>query len=124
MPLYYVSICLVSIVFISMVQFFMVHLKSVGKLVSIVMLILQLTSCGGTFPMELVPNVFNVLYPYMPMTYSVALFKQAITSTDSKAVAYNMSILFLILVVFMSLTIEISKIKNMKESKAAAQVTA
>lgn len=123
-PLYYISICLVSMVFISMVQFFMVHLKSVGKLVSIVMLILQLTSCGGTFPMEIVPKLFNVLYPYMPMTYSVALFKQAITSTDGKAVAYNMSVLFIILIVFMSLTIGLSRLKSMKESKATAQATA
>jgi YhgE/Pip N-terminal domain/YhgE/Pip C-terminal domain len=117
-PLYYLSICLVSMVFTSMIQFFIVHLKSAGKLISIVMLILQLTSCGGTFPMELVPKMFNVLYPYMPMTYSVALFKQAITQTDGKAVAYNVGILLTILVVFMVATVALSAAKYKKSAKS------
>jgi putative membrane protein len=121
-PLYYTSICLVSMVFIAMVQFFMVHLKSAGKLVSIVLLILQLTSCGGTFPMELVPKVFNDLYPFMPMTYSVGLFKNAITDTDSKAVLYNGGILVAILVVFMAMTIILSGIKSKKADKATVQM--
>ncbi len=117
-PLYYASICLVSMVFIAMIQFFMVHLKSAGKLVSIVLLILQLTSCGGTFPMELVPKIFNDLYPYMPMTYSVALFKQAITQTDGKEVVYNVGILSALLVAFMVATIALSAVKYKKSSKS------
>lgn len=121
-PLYYASLCLVSMVFISIVQFFIVHLKSVGKLLSIVVLILQLTSCGGTFPMETVPKIFNVLYPYMPMTYSVALFKQAITSPEQSSVIYNAGILIAILVVFMALTIAISFIKEKKVTKTQVQM--
>ncbi|MDD3174295.1 MAG: YhgE/Pip domain-containing protein [Herbinix sp.] len=122
--LYYASICLVSMVFIAMVQFFMVHLKSAGKLISIVMLILQLTSCGGTFPMELVPKIFNKLFPFMPMTYSVALFKEAITSTNKKNVLYNGGILCAILVVFMSLTITLSAVKAKKAAKTTVQLVA
>lgn len=120
--LFYASICLVSMVFIAMVQFFMVHLKSAGKLISIVLLILQLTSCGGTFPMELVPKMFNDLYPYMPMTYSVALFKQAISDTDTNAVLYNGGVLLAILVVFMALTIVLSAIKTKKSAKEEVQM--
>lgn len=119
-PLFYFSICLVSLVFISIVQFLIIHLKSVGKLLSVVLLILQLTSCGGTFPMETVPKMFNVMYPFMPMTYSVALFKQAITKTDTKAVLFNCSILFAILIVFMVLTILLSAIKARRAVKAEA----
>ncbi|HWT73936.1 MAG TPA: YhgE/Pip domain-containing protein [Mobilitalea sp.] len=115
--LYYGSCCLVSLVFISIVQFLMVHLKDVGKLLPIVLLILQLTSCGGTFPMETVPKFFNILYPYMPMTYSVELFKQAITDANSHDVIYNGGILFAILVAFMSLTILFSIVKQRKAEK-------
>ncbi len=120
--LFYASICLVSMVFISIVQFLIVHLKSAGKLLSIVLLILQLTSCGGTFPMETVPKLFNVLFPFMPMTYSVALFKQAITSTEEKEVIFNCSILGAILVVFMILTIVLSVVKARKASKTIVKL--
>ena len=112
--LYYGSCCLVSMVFISIVQFLMVHLKDVGKLLSIVLLILQLTSCGGTFPMETVPKFFSYLFPYMPMTYSVGLFKQAITEPNSNDIVFNSCVLVGILAVFMILTIFISSVKQRK----------
>lgn len=111
---YYASCCLVSMVFISIVQFLMVHLKDLGKFLSIVLLILQLTSCGGTFPMETVPKIFHVLYPFMPMTYSVGLFREVISGADNGEVVRNIVILLLILIVFMSLTIILSGWKARK----------
>ena len=111
-PLYYVSCCLVSMVSIAIVQFLMVHLKDMGKFLSILLLILQLTSCGGTFPMETVPKIFNVLYPFMPMTYAVGLFKQAISGVNRDEMIYNGGILVAILVVFMALTIFCSRVKE------------
>ena len=118
--LYYVSCCLVSIVFLSIIQFFMVHFKDAGKFVSIVLLILQLTSCGGTFPMETVPDFFNVLYPFMPMTYSVGLFKQAISGVETDKVVSNSLVLSAILIVFMVLTIGLSIWKKDKADKISS----
>ncbi|MBP1756088.1 MAG: yhgE [Firmicutes bacterium] len=115
--MFYLACCLVSMVFISIVQFLMVHLKDLGKFLSIVILILQLTSCGGTFPMETIPKFFKVLYPYMPMTYSVGLFKDAISGKVTKDTVYNTTILIAILVVFMALTIVISAIKSRRVKK-------
>lgn len=112
--LYYLSCCLISMVFISIIQFFVVHLKDLGKFLAIAMLILQLTSCGGTFPMETVPEFFNILYPFMPMTYAIGLLKEVISGLDSSAALYNAGILFAILVVFMAATLIISKVKSNK----------
>ena len=113
-PLYYASCCLVSLVSISIVQFLMVHLKDAGKFLSIVLLILQLTSCGGTFPMETIPKFFSVLYPYMPMTYAVGLFKQSISGVTKSDAIYNASVLIVIIIVFTALTIILSGIKAKK----------
>lgn len=118
--MYYASCCLVSMVFISIVQFLMVHLKDLGKFLSIVLLILQLTSCGGTFPMETVPKFFNVLYPYMPMTYSVGIFKEAISGTAGSDATRNILVLVGILIFFMVLTILLSGIKSKKAAKTAS----
>lgn len=115
--MYYISCCLVSMVFISIVQFLMVHLKDLGKFLSILFLILQLTSCGGTFPMETVPKFFNVLYPYMPMTYSVGLFKEAISGTMGSEAVKDIAVLIGILVAFMALTILLSGIKAKKADR-------
>jgi putative membrane protein len=116
--LYIAACCLYSMVAISIVQFLMVHLKDLGKFLSIVLLIIQLTSCGGTFPMETVPKFFNYMYPYMPMTYSVGLMKEAISGANSSNVIHNAVILIIILVVFMAMTILLSVLKAKKAAKA------
>ncbi len=117
--LYMAACCLYSMVAISIVQFLMVHLKDLGKFLSIVLLILQLTSCGGTFPMETIPKFFSYLYPYMPMTYSVGLLKESISGAQRDNVIYNTLVLFAILVVFMVMTILLSAVKSRKAAKAA-----
>ena len=115
--LYFMSCCLVSLVFIAMIQFFMVFLKDFGKFISMLLLILQLTSCGGTFPMETVPKFFQVIYPFMPMTYSVGLFKQTISGIDEGQFMYNTGILVALFVVFMILTVIGSVIKSKRSEQ-------
>ena len=110
-PLYYLSCCLVSLVFIAIIQFLMVFLKDAGKFLSMLLLILQLTSCGGTFPIETVPKIFGILYPFMPMTYSVGLFKQTISGIDNGELMYNMGILFAILLIVMAATVFLSTVR-------------
>ncbi|MEG0680910.1 MAG: YhgE/Pip domain-containing protein [Eubacterium sp.] len=116
-PAFYLSCCLVSMVFIAIVQFLMVFLKDMGKFLAIALLILQLTSCGGTFPMETVPKFFNILYPFMPMTYSVGLFKNAISGTGFSGIDFNSGVLIGILVIIMTFTILLSFLEERKETR-------
>jgi putative membrane protein len=109
---YYVSCILVSLVFISIIQFFMINFKDAGKFIAILLLILQLTSCGGTFPMELVPSFFNKIYIFMPMTYSVNLFKETVSGGNMTFIMQNIYVLLAILFVFVSITIVTAKVKN------------
>lgn len=116
--MFFGSCILVSLVFISIIQFFLIFFKDVGKFLSLLMLILQLTSCGGTFPMETVPKLFNDLYPFMPMTYSVGLFKEAISGVGDSSIAWhNAGILIVILLVFLGITIAFSGARKIKESQ-------
>lgn len=115
MGAYFASCLLVSVVFISIIQFCIVHLGDVGKFMAMLLLILQLTSCGGTFPMETVPRLFNVLYPFMPMTYSVGLFKETISGNLGGDMAKNVWILIGMLIASMLLTIIFSVFKRGKK---------
>ena len=118
--LYLMSTCLVSLVFISIVQFCIVHLADAGKFVALALLILQLTSCGGTFPMQTVPKFFNILYPFMPMTYSVTVFKDTITGNITSDFWGSVGILCAILVAFFAATILLSLHK--KKNRANAEL--
>ncbi len=115
LPMYYLSCCLVSVVFLSIVQFLIVFMDDIGKFLAILLLILQLTSCGGTFPMETVPALFNKLYPFMPMTYSVNLFKEAISGGNMNIIMTNAGILLAVCVVFTALTVLGARAKKTEE---------
>ena len=42
-------------------------------------LMVQLASCGGTYPIQTTPAFFQAINPYMPMTYVVEGLREAIT---------------------------------------------
>lgn len=71
-----------SLTFISIVQFLVTTMADPGRFVAIIVLILQLTTSAGTFPLELIPNIFQKINQWLPMTYSVAGFKAIISSGD------------------------------------------
>ena len=54
-----------------------------GSFLSLLMLLLQIGSAGGSYPIELSPKFFQVVHPYMPMTYIVTGLRQTISMTGS-----------------------------------------
>ncbi|SDP61461.1 YhgE/Pip C-terminal domain-containing protein [Clostridium gasigenes] len=106
-PLYIGLTIFFSLVFISIIQCLISLLGDAGRLLGIVLLILQLTACAGTFPLELVPNMFKVLNPYMPFTYVVEAYREVISATviDYSVIVKDVSILAIVLVVFLTISI-------------------
>lgn len=70
-----------------------------GSFLSLVMLLLQVGSAGGSYPIELSPKFFQVVHPYMPMTYIVTGLRQTISMTGS--IGTQVSVLSAFLVAFM-----------------------
>ncbi|MEI7815177.1 MAG: YhgE/Pip domain-containing protein [Coriobacteriia bacterium] len=93
-PLAFYGVGLVSaLVFVAILQFLNAAFGAVGKLLSIVLMMLQLTSAAGTFPIQMVPGFFQALSPWMPMTYVVAALRQAISGGDLSSVAQSVWVL-------------------------------
>lgn len=72
-----------------------------GSFLSLVMLLLQVGSAGGSYPIELSPKFFQVVHPYMPMTYIVTGLRQTISMTGS--IGTQVGVLSAFLVAFMVL---------------------
>ena len=70
-----------------------------GSFLSLVMLLLQVGSAGGSYPIELSPKFFQVVHPYMPMTYIVTGLRQTISMTGS--IGTQVGVLSALLVAFM-----------------------
>lgn len=105
--MYFISIVFLSLVFIAIIQCLISLFGDAGRLLGIVLLILQLTACAGTFPLEIVPKFFKVINPYMPFTYSVELLREVISANTINygLVGKDFLILGVVLFVFLSISI-------------------
>lgn len=101
-----------SLVFVSIIQCLISLLGDAGRLLGIVLLILQLTACAGTFPLEVVPKFFRVLNPYMPFTYAVEALREVISAEviNSSVVGKDFLILGVILVVFLAISVSLKNV--------------
>ena len=100
-PLYFLFNIFLSYVFIAIIQCMVFLLGQVGRLMSIVLLILQLTSCAGTFPLEVVPRLFRVLNPFMPFTYAVSGLREVVSGVDYAVFTEDVTVLAAMLFVFL-----------------------
>ncbi|MBC8062319.1 MAG: hypothetical protein H7Y18_16850 [Clostridiaceae bacterium] len=80
-------------------------LGQAGRLLAIVLLILQLTACAGTFPLEVVPHFFKLLNPIMPFTYCVSALRETISGVDYSVLSMDFAVLAVVLVVFLGISI-------------------
>ncbi|MEG6566912.1 YhgE/Pip domain-containing protein [Thermoanaerobacterium saccharolyticum] len=120
---YYVINAVMSVVFVFIIGFFVMLLGMAGKFFAVVLLMLQLTSSGGVFPMELEPKFFNFLNPFFPMTYGTQALREAISGSNTGLITHDLFILACFGILFMLLSILLSgKIgdKNKIDEKLSA----
>jgi putative membrane protein len=126
-PLYFALNILMSLVSIAIIQCLVFLMGQVGRILAIILLLLQLTACAGTFPLELVPNFFKVLNPLMPFTYYTLGLREAISGCNYAVYSKNVTVLVLVGVVFIIISVlmkgHADKLqKMMKDKKEAASI--
>lgn len=113
-PLFILFAVITSLVFITLIQFLVTCFDDPGRFVAILILILQLTTSAGTFPLELIPKALQPFNALLPMTYSVAGFKAVVSSGNYNVMWQNAGILIGFSIIFMLLTLIYFNIKYKK----------
>ncbi|MBO8196526.1 YhgE/Pip domain-containing protein [Streptomyces oryzae] len=75
-------LALVTACFTAVVQFLNARFGPAGRILVLAMLMLQLTSAGGTYPIQTSPGFFNALHPFLPMSYVVEGLRHLITGGE------------------------------------------
>ena len=76
-PLFIFSAILVSVVFMILIYSLISAIGTVGKGIAVILLVLQISATGGIYPIQIMHQFFQTLYPYMPMTYAIKLIREA-----------------------------------------------
>ncbi|MEG1868090.1 MAG: YhgE/Pip domain-containing protein [Clostridiales bacterium] len=120
--------CLSALVFVVIMQNLNLLFGLGGKAMAIIFLMLQLSSCGGTFPVELVPEFFKTINPFMPFTYTVDGYREIISGGDMSIVFQDVKVLLCVAAGFIILSLignkfgaKIEKIIN-KQVKIAEEI--
>lgn len=101
LPAFVIYTILTSLTFVTLIQLLVSVFADAGRFLAIIILILQLTTSAGTFPLQLIPSFLQHFNAYLPMTYSVQGFKAVISSGNLGMVWQNASILLFFSAIFM-----------------------
>ena len=109
----FILIILTSLVFMSMVTTLTTWNSRIGAFFSLILLLLQLASSAGTYPLALTNDFFRAINPWLPMSYSVSGLRQTISMTGN--IHHQVIFLVVILALFIGLGMLAYQPKKMEE---------
>ncbi|TPF80155.1 ABC transporter [Bifidobacterium sp. UTCIF-3] len=70
-----------SFVYINIIYALAVAFRHIGKAVAVILVIVQIPGASGLYPIELMPDFFRELHPWLPFTYGINAMRGPIAGT-------------------------------------------
>lgn len=70
--------CWISFVYVNIIYALAVAFKHIGKAVAVILVILQIPGSSGMYPIEMMPDFFQRLNPFLPFTYGINAMRETI----------------------------------------------
>ena len=104
---YFISSILIGLTLIPIVVSirYMIPNKTLGILLVLIFLVIQMVSSSGLFPVESQNILFSILHPLMPFTYSVNMFREASYHTNWAKLFFAWTILIIFATFFTTMGI-------------------
>ncbi|AEV88121.1 ABC transporter permease [Actinoplanes sp. SE50] len=80
-------------VFAALMQLIGAALGAPGRIIALALLMLQLTSSGGTYPVQTSPGFFQGIHPLLPMTYVVDAVRHAVDGGETGPIVHGSLVL-------------------------------
>ena len=75
-----------SFVYTMIIYTLTVSFGDIGKALCVILLVIQIAGAGGTFPIEVTPQFFQNLYPFLPFTYGINALRETCLLYTSRCV--------------------------------------
>ena len=82
---------------------------NVGKMLSVVIMIIQIAGSGGSYPIELLPEFFQEIYLLFPFPYAINAMREAIAGLYGNQYLVYMLLLLLFFAVFLVLGLTLKR---------------
>lgn len=116
-PVFFWGLIYAAIVFTILVYTLVSVFGNVGKVIAIILLVLQVAGSGGTFPIQLTPRFFQVINPYLPFTYAISMEREAIGGIVEDVLYRDIGVLSLYILGSLIIGLLLKKIVNKRVIK-------
>lgn len=116
-PVFFWGLIYAAIVFTTLVYTLVSVFGNVGKVIAIILLVLQVAGSGGTFPIQLTPRFFQVINPYLPFTYAISMEREAIGGIVEDVLYRDIGVLSLYILGSLIIGLLLKKIVNKRVIK-------
>lgn len=82
---------------------------NIGKVLGIVLLVIQIGGSGGTFPIQLTPKFFQVINPFLPFTYAISFAREAIGGVVQSVLTKDIVVLLIYGAIFILISLFLKK---------------
>ena len=117
--LFWCAAALASFVFTLLIYSLTYAFGNVGEALAVVIMVVQVAGAGGTFPKEVLPEIYQQIYQFLPFPYAMDALKEAVGGVYQDAYAQSLGrlALFLIVSLFIGLvcSIPFRKLNQMME---------
>ena len=107
--LFVLSSVFTSIIFTFILYSLVSVLGNVGKVLGIVLLVIQIGGSGGTFPIQLTPKFFQIIHPFLPFTYAISFAREAIGGVVQNVLMQDVIVLLVYGAIFILISIFLKK---------------
>ncbi len=88
--LFYLAMALTSFSYTLLMYALTYAFEAVGEGAAVVLMVIQVAGSGGTFPIEVLPRLYQILYHYMPFAYSIDAARQCVAGIYGNAYVYDL----------------------------------
>lgn len=83
-----------SFIYINIIYALAVAFRHIGKAIAVILVIVQIPGASGLYPIEMMPDFFRKLHPWLPFTYGINAMRGPIAGTYSNHYWLDMLHLF------------------------------
>lgn len=99
------SIYLISVVFMVLIYSFVSLFGNAGKALSILLLVFQISTTNGIYPVPVMNSFFNSISPILPMTYGINMIRSALLGMNMPLFKFSVIVLIGLLIATLILSI-------------------
>ncbi|MFT8908677.1 MAG: YhgE/Pip family protein [Lentilactobacillus diolivorans] len=91
---------LITLVFTIVIYTLVFMFGNIGKVISVLLMILQIFGTGGIYPLETIPSQLAALAPFLPFTYAIQGLREAIAGPNWATFSHDILMLICLAITF------------------------